>query len=85
MILTHEHYVASFRGNEIQMHEYCQANTGSPLFAFQGSDFSYGDRFIEKCAKREVGASNLTRWKEVGINHHITTVVNDLATLSAAP
>ena len=51
MILTHEHYVTSFRGNEIQMHEYCQTITGSPLFAFQGSDFSYGDRFIEKCAR----------------------------------
>ena len=75
----------AFRGNEIQMHEHCQAIIGTPSFAFQGSDFSYGDNFIEKCANREVGASNLTRWKEVGINHHITTVVNDLATLSAAP
>ena len=75
----------AFRGNEIQMHEHCQAIIGTSSFAFQGSDFSYGDNFIEKCANREVGASNLTRWKEVGINHHITTVVNDLATLSAAP
>ena len=75
----------AFRGNEIQMHEHCQAIIGTSSFAFQGSDFSYGDNFIEKCASREVGASNLTRWKEVGINHHITTVVNDLATLSAAP
>ena len=75
----------AFLGNEIQMHEHCQAIIDAPSFVFQGSGFSYGDNFIEKCAKHEVGASNLTRWKEVGINHHMTMVVNDLATLSAAP
>lgn len=75
---------SAFRGNEVQMHGHCQAIIGNPSFAFQGPDYSYGDNFIDKCAKHEVGASNLTRWKEVGINHHITMVVNDLATLSAA-
>ena len=50
-----------------------------------GSDYSSGDDYIAKCANQEEGASNQTRWKAVGINHHITHVLDDLSTLAAAP
>ena len=75
----------AFRGNEAQMQEHCQEIIGDAAFAFKGSTFSYGDDYIDKCANGQAGASNLTRWKGVGINHHITLVVQDLATLAAAP
>ena len=74
----------AFRGNEAQMHEHCQRIVGDPVFAFQGPAFSFGDDYIDKCAKGLVGPSNLTRWKEVGINHHITMVANDLAKLAVS-
>ena len=74
----------AFRGNESQMREHCQEIIGNAAFAFKGSAFSYGDDYIDKCAKGQAGASNLTRWKGVGINHHITFVVKELATLAAA-
>lgn len=72
----------AFRGNEVQMHGHCEKVTRNP--AFQGSEFSYGDEYIALCAVREAIPSTLTRWKTVGINHHITQVLDDLAKLSAA-
>ena len=42
-----------------------------------------GDDYIAKCARRLEGPSNLSRWKGVTINHHITTVVDNLARMYA--
>lgn len=72
----------AFRGNEEQMHGHCENVVKNP--AFQGSNFSYGDEYISLCAERQAKPSTLTRWKTVGINHHITQVLDDLATLLAA-
>lgn len=72
----------AFRGNEEQMHEHCAALVGTD--AFKGSDYSSGDDYIAKCAVKEVGPSNQTRWKNVAINHHITHVLDDLATLGGS-
>ena len=73
----------AFRGNEEQMHEHCAALVGSGVF--KGNDYSYGDDYIGKCAIKKAPPSNLTRWKDVAINHHIMHVLDDLATLGAAP
>ncbi len=74
----------AFRGNEAQMFSHCSVIVRDNAFQFQGSAFSYGDDYIAKCAARQEGPSNLTRWKEVAINHHITLVTDDLAKLAAA-
>lgn len=72
----------AFRGNEVQMHGHCENVIKNP--AFQGADFSYGDKYISLCAIKKEKPSTLTRWKTVGINHHIAQVLDDLATLTAA-
>jgi len=73
----------AFRGNEEQMYGHCELLLKSGIF--KGSDFSYGDEYIEKCANRKASTSNLTRWKDVAINHHIAHVLNDLSTSGVAP
>jgi len=75
----------AFRGNEGQMYDHCDAITKEARFAFRGSGFSLGDKHIADCAARSINSGNLTTWKWVAINHHITTVVDDLATLFATP
>lgn len=72
----------AFRGNEKQMHEHCAALVNSGVF--KGKNYSYGDDYIGKCAVKEAPPSNLTRWKDVAINHHIMHVLDDIST-SGAP
>jgi hypothetical protein len=74
---------SAFRGNEEQMHEHCAALVGSGVF--KGNNYSYGDEYIAKCAIRKAPPSNLTRWKNVAINHHIMQVLDDLSMFDAAP
>jgi hypothetical protein len=73
----------AFRGNEEQMHEHCAVLVASGVF--KGNDYSYGDDYIGKCAIKKAPPSNLTRWKDVAINHHMMHVLDDLATLGGAP
>jgi hypothetical protein len=74
---------SAFRGNEVQMYEHCAALVKSGFF--KGNNYSYGDDYIGKCALKKAPPSNLTRWKDVAINHHIMHVLDDLSTLGAAP
>lgn len=75
----------AFRDNPAQMHTHCAEVVNDPAFAFRGAGFSYGDKYIADCAVMAESPSNLSRWKDVAINHHITTVANDLSTLFATP
>ena len=75
----------AFRDNPAQMHAHCDEVVKDPAFAFRGASFSYGDKYIADCAAMAESPSNLSRWKDVTINHHITTVVDDLATLFGTP
>lgn len=48
---------------------------------FCGEDFSWGDEHIAKCHRGEASTGNLSTWRSVGTNHHMTkVVVQDLAT-----
>lgn len=76
------HKGGAFRDNPAQMHDHCARVVASA--SFRTAAFSDGDNYIAKCADRLEGASNQTRWKNVAINHHITQVLDDLATLGAA-
>lgn len=46
--------------------------------SFAGASFSWGDSFIATCADGGP-TGNLTTWRQVGTNHHITAVVRQLA------
>ena len=72
----------AFRDHPEQMHEHCAAL--SKMAIFKGASYSQGDEYIRDCAIQKVTASNLTRWKQVAINHHITHVVDDLASFFGA-
>lgn len=72
----------AFRDDRDQMYGHFEAII--KLADFKGAAYSFGDRYISQCAARSAGTSNLTRWKHVGINHHMTVVLDDLASFHAA-
>ena len=71
---------ANVRDNGFGQYRGCSGTViSSPLFL--GAGFSPGSDYIEACCNGTVSTGNLTTWRWVGSNHHITKVVNDLATL----
>ena len=80
---TSDNYVVhkggSFRDNREQMHDHCEAIVARGYY--RGAAYSFGDKYIKDCAAKTEGPSNLSQWKKVGINHHMTVVLDDLATL----
>ena len=48
---------------------------------FSGLDFSYADRYIFERTLHPDRPGNLTTWVTVGVNHHLTFVVRQLANL----
>lgn len=65
-----------------QYQDMCRRLIKKPFFA--GRDFSEGDRYIEDCAKGREKTGNLSTWVWVATNHHVSKVVQDLATLYAS-
>lgn len=51
---------------------------------YLGKEYSLADEHIHKCARKEINHGNLSTWRWVGSNHHITKVVQDLSSLHAA-
>ena len=51
---------------------------------FCGPDFSWGDKYIADCAHRTVKSGNLSTWRAVATNHHITFVLAQLAKQATA-
>ena len=62
-----------------QFRELCQLIVDSTHYC--GRQYSYGDDYIFKCARGTAKTGNLTTWREVGTNHHIEKVVQDLSNL----
>lgn len=53
---------------------------------FMKKEYSYGDAYIYNCAmgikpKNGTGTGNPEKWIQVGTNHHLTKVVNDLSNI----
>ena len=46
---------------------------------FLGGAYSPGDKYIKECGNGTASTGNLTVWRWVGTNHHITKVVDDSA------
>lgn len=51
---------------------------------FFGTSYSRGDEYIADCSAGNERTGNLTTWRWVGTNHHLTKVIDDLAKLRAA-
>jgi len=49
-----------------------------------GPTFSWGDNFIQKCATGKSSTGSLSTWRQVGTNHHITKVIQDIASFYAS-
>ncbi len=73
----------AFRDDPGQMHNHCAQLVHSGVF--RGPHYSVGDTYISDCAVGKASPSNPTRWKGIGINHHITHVLDDLATYGGVP
>jgi hypothetical protein len=61
-----------------QFHDVCRRVLRAPEYS--GNDFSWGHRYIYDCANRRVSRGNLTTWRKVGTSHHLTFVVEQIAT-----
>lgn len=69
----------AFRDNPKQMHGHCKRIVESGKF--RGAGYSDGDNYIARCANKQAdaGPSNLSKWKEVGISHHIMQALEDVS------
>ena len=45
---------------------------------FMGSDFSWGDEYIQNCAEENDGPGNLAKWVEVDVCHHVSYVMQEI-------
>jgi hypothetical protein len=51
---------------------------------YRDSTFSWGKEYIRQCANRRAKRGNLTKWVQVGTNHHVEKVVQDIANFYAS-
>ena len=73
------------KGAQVRSHGFGQfqsmcANVVNQPF-FNGPQFSAGDAYIADCAAGNVTTGNLSTWVWVSTNHHLTKVVDDLASV----
>lgn len=66
-------------GGEYSFHEICKNLTEQDFYP--GSDFSFGDREIEKCANQEITISEHQAPIAISVNHHIETTIEQLSKL----
>jgi len=65
-----------------QFHDVCGDLIGRAEYS--GRQFSWGDEYIDDCARRRVGTGNLTTWRKVGTSHHLAFVLRELASTSGS-
>ena len=69
-------------GESAQSYKLCQTLVGLPQY--RGTGHCWGDSYIHNCAMGTDGPGSQTTWIKVGVNHHITYVVNQLSSRFAA-
>jgi hypothetical protein len=67
------------RAQSMQYQEKAQILISLPEYSGEG--YSWGDSYIAQCARQEK-TGNATIWRQVGVNHHIHLVLDQLASLS---
>jgi Beta protein len=79
----HVHRGHSLRqGNKFGQYRVLSANVVASSH-YQGSNYSYGDRYIHDCATGHAGTGNAGTWVLVDQNHHFTYMVNQIQRLRA--
>lgn len=63
-----------------QFNALCRALVGHPDYS--GPGFSWGDSYIDRCARGVDGPGNASMWRRVGVSHHLTLVTHALANFS---
>ena len=61
-----------------QIHQLAARIVGQPAI-YSGETYSWGDGWLSDCASHRVGAGNQGVWRKVTTNHHLTFVVDQLA------
>jgi len=51
---------------------------------YYGPTFSWGDGYIQTCSNKSAKTGNLSTWRQVGTNHHIVKVIQDIAKFYAS-
>lgn len=46
---------------------------------YKGSSYSAGDQYIHDCAKNKATSGNMTTWRFVGVNHHVTLAAEQIS------
>ena len=62
----------------------CQTIVNTRPNIFMGAGYSWGDGYIDGCAKGTQSTGGTSTWPSVATNHHLTKVVRDVATLFGA-
>jgi len=60
-----------------QFNGLCQDLVQLPEYA--GTAFSWGDTYIDRCARGVDGPGNATTWRKVGTSHHVALVNDQIA------
>lgn len=68
------------RDNGFGQYRGCSGNVTNSS-RYLGATYSPGSAYIDACRSGSASTGNLSTWRWVGSNHHITKVVADLATL----
>ena len=75
------------KGNNVRDNGFAQYRTCCGLVTgsagFMGAGFSAGSEYVEQCRAGSASTGNLSTWRWVGTNHHMTKVVHDLASFYA--
>jgi len=67
----------AFRDDPKQMITHCRAIINSGHYC--GETYSHGDQRIKDTYNGKENTGNLGTWKQVGVNHHITKVIDQLS------
>lgn len=68
-------------GGFAQFPPLCAQVVAHPAYSSPG--YSWGDGYIQNCANGQAGTGNLTTWRTVGTNRHITFVARQLSNYHA--
>ncbi|MEV6694382.1 beta family protein [Micromonospora sp. NPDC051196] len=66
-------------GGNDSFYDLCKALVASDHWPTVGSDFSWGDSELARCARRQPGPGGATQWRAWGTSHHLAHVISELA------
>ena len=65
------------KGDRAKFYDICDILTEQSDYC--GKDYCWGDKRISLCAKRQASYGSPSTWVQIGINHHLTLVANQIA------